>query len=107
VSDSRPDQRPRTDRLVFDVKIFRLTTTYQFTDRLLVRNILERHTLDETLFNHVLVTYRVNSGTALFVGFDDRYRQGPHINADLFRQPGQRRTNRAFFSKIQYLFRRN
>jgi len=53
----------------------------------------------------VLLTYRVNAGTAFYVGYDDRYRQGDRINADLLRTGELRRTNRALFTKLQVLLR--
>ena len=95
---------------VFDVKIFRASTTYQFTDRLLLRNITEHNTFSGTLGLNLLVTYRVNSGTVFFIGYDDRYRQGDLIFDDdddepLFLTTDFERTNRAFFTKISYLFR--
>ena len=95
----------RSGAEVFDVKILRATTTYQFTDRLLVRNILESDSFDRKFGANLLVTYRVNAGTVFFVGYDDRYRQGDRIDSSVF--PGTRyeRTNRAVFSKLQYLFR--
>jgi uncharacterized protein DUF5916 len=92
----------------FDVKIMRSTTTYQFTSRLLVRNITELNTglgSNHTLFENILVTYRVNSGTVFFVGYDDRYKEGSAVNAKIFSDPAYQRTNRAIFTKIQYLFR--
>ena len=96
---------PRSDAEVFDIKIFRSQTTYQFTERLLVRNILDFNDYDKTLGANVLVTYRVNSGTAFYVGYDDRYRQGDQINALLLPTTELQRTNRAFFTKLQVLFR--
>ena len=94
---------------VFDVKIFRASTTYQFTDRLLIRNILEHNTFSGTLGVNLLATYRVNSGTVFYIGYDDRYRQGDLIFDDdgesLFFATDLERTNRAFFTKISYLFR--
>ena len=51
---------------MFDVKIFRALTTYQFTDRFLLRNITEYNTFDKTLGLNFLVTYRVNSGTVFY-----------------------------------------
>jgi hypothetical protein len=94
---------------VFDVKIFRASTTYQFTDRLLIRNILEHNTFSGTLGVNLLATYRVNSGTVFYIGYDDRYRQGDLIFDDdgepLFLTTDLERTNRAFFTKISYLFR--
>jgi len=92
----------------FNVKIMRSTTTYQFTPRLLIRNITELNTGDgsnHTLFENILITYRVNSGTVFYMGYDDRFKEGPAINANLFSDPSYQRTNRAVFVKLQYLFR--
>ncbi len=102
---------------IFNVKIFRALSTYQFTDRLLFRNIAEYNTFDKTLGLNLLVTYRVNAGTVFYVGYDDHYQQadrlfGPDgdIDGDGIRDPfydpnGFQQTNRAFFTKLQYLFR--
>ena len=106
---------PLDETEVFDVKIYRALTTYQFTDRLLLRNILEYNTFSKTVGANVLFTYRVNSGTVFFIGYDDRYQQGDLIlddgndpayfgNQELF-TTDLVRTNRAFFTKISYLFR--
>ena len=101
----------------FDVKIFRAESTYQFTDRLLVRNISEYNTFDKTVGVNLLATYRVNAGTVLFLGYDDHYQQaerffGDNVDvngdgvADPFYTPDAfKQTNRAFFLKFQYLFR--
>ena len=91
---------------IFSVNIFRSLNTYQFTDRLLFRNITEFNTFNKTVGLNFLVTYRVNSGTAFYIGYDDHYRQleqfDDQLNAtDRF----YRQTNRAIFTKIQYLFR--
>ncbi|MCY4076083.1 MAG: hypothetical protein OXH04_11720, partial [Acidobacteria bacterium] len=100
---------------VFDVRIFRALTTYQFTTRLLVRNISEYNTLDGTLDLNFLLTYRVNAGTVFYAGYDDHYQQADRIElgstdwdeaADWrLRGAGRHRTNRAVFLKLQYLFR--
>ena len=106
---------PFDDTEVFDVKIYRALTTYQFTDRLLLRNILEYNTFSRTVAANVLFTYRVNSGTVFFIGYDDHYQQGDLIldsdgnaahlgNQELF-TTDLLQTNRAFFTKISYLFR--
>ena len=100
---------PFEESEVFDVKIFRAQTTYQFTERLLLRNILEHNTFSRTLGANLLLTYRVNSGTVFFVGYDDRYQQGNLLFDDddepLFFTTDFQRTNRAVFTKISYLFR--
>ena len=101
---------------IFDVKIYRAFTTYQFTDRMLLRNITEYNTFDKSLGLNVLVTYRVNAGTVFFVGYDDHYQQADRLFADGDRdgdgipdagfEPNRfEQTNRAFFMKLQYLFR--
>ena len=94
---------------VFDVKIFRTFTTYQFTDRLLLRNINEYNTWDNTVDANLLVTYRVNAGTVFFFGYDDHYQQADQIfdldDEFFFASTDLRRTNRAVFTKLQYLFR--
>jgi hypothetical protein len=95
----------RIDTELFDVKIFRALTTYQFTDRFLVRNISQYNTLDKTLDLNILLTYRVNAGTVFFVGYDDHQREGRQVNPDLFDTDPWRRTNRSIFAKLQYLFR--
>ena len=101
------DPLDQTD--VFDVKIFRTQTSYQFTDRFLLRNIMEYNTFNRTLGANLLVTYRVNSGTVFYIGYDDRYKQGDLIFDDdgepLFFTTDFERTNRAFFMKMSYLFR--
>jgi hypothetical protein len=95
----------RTDTRIFDVKILRTRTTYQFTDRLLLRNIVEYDTFEKTLGGNLLASYRVNAGTVFFVGYDDHYRQGTMIDERLFPTSALMRTNRAVFTKLQYLFR--
>jgi len=91
---------------VFNVSIFRARSTYQFSDRLLFRNITEFDTFDETVGFNFLLTYRVNSGTVFFVGYDDHYQQrgqfDDQVNAT---GTGYQQTNRAIFTKFQYLFR--
>ena len=72
---------------------------------------MEYNTFDRTLDANVLFTYRVNSGTVLFVGYDDHYQQGDFIDfgetiAERFLLADKlERTNRAFFTKFSYLFR--
>src|SRR4029079_19283213 len=95
----------RTNSTAFDIKIFRAVTTYQFTDRFVVRNILDRNTFDQTFGANILFTYRVNAGTVFFVGYDDRYRQGDMISSTTFPTTDYQRTNRAVFTKLQYLYR--
>ncbi len=103
----------RGDAEVFDVRIFRALTTWQFTKRLRVRNISEYNTFDRTFGLNVLFTYRVNAGTVFYAGYDDHHQQADRIAWDFGRgerdrppyAAERRRTNRAVFLKLQYLFR--
>ena len=91
---------------VFNVNIFRALSTYQFSDRLLFRNITEFDTFDQTVGLNFLLTYRVNSGTAFFVGYDDHYQQREQFDDQVnITGTGYQQTNRAIFTKFQYLFR--
>ncbi len=98
----------------FDVKILRATTTYQVTEKLGIRNIIEFNSLDKELDFNLLATYRIDAGTVFYIGYDDHYQQADLIQGDLdgngideqlFFTDGLRRTNRAIFVKLQYLLR--
>ncbi len=104
----------RGNAQVFDVKIARALSTFQFTDRFLVRNITEYNSLDKKLGLNLLFTYRINAGTVFYAGYDDRYRRANQIDLDLnadgilerpWMSTAFRRENRAIFVKFQYLFR--
>jgi hypothetical protein len=95
---------PVTDAERFDVKIFRAVTTYQFTDRLVLRNITQYDSQFKRFDFNILGTYRVNAGTVFYLGYDDHYQQGNQIG-ELFTTPAWQQTNRAIFTKLQYLFR--
>jgi len=97
-----------SDAEVFDVKIVRAQTTYQLSNPLVIRNITEYDTFDKQFDFNLLVTYRVNGGTVFYVGYDDHYRQEDQIedlDEQFFLLNDFRRTNRAIFTKLQYLFR--
>ena len=99
------DIRGGIEQEIFDVKIWRAFTTYQFTSRLLLRNIMEYNTFDKRLLANILGTYRVNAGTVFFAGYDARYDQGNRFDDQLFPDNRLLRTNHAIFTKLQYLFR--
>ena len=116
VNSSRLIDPRNNDELIFDVTIVRALSTYQFTDRLAYRNIVEFNTLQRTTGLNMLFSYRVNAGTVFYIGYDDRYQQGSLILGDDLDGDGvqdylfpsvttMQRTNRAFFTKFQYLFR--
>ena len=96
---------PRTQTLVFDIRVLRALTTFQFTERFLVRNIMEYNSFDGTIDGNLLLTYRVNSGTVFYLGYDGHYQQEDRLDPLLYFTDRYRRTNRAIFTKISYLFR--
>jgi hypothetical protein len=98
----------------FDVKILRASTTYQITQKLGLRNIMEVDSFDKQFDFNLLATYRINAGSVFFLGYDDHYQQADLIEGDpdgdgfdqqLFFNDDLRRTNRAIFVKLQYLLR--
>jgi hypothetical protein len=104
----------RTNTEVFDVKLLRTRTTYQFTGRLLLRHIMEYDSFERRSGHNLLATYRVNAGTVFFVGYDDHH--GPGLELHFHDDEGIAhyhvaptgptvRTNRAIFVKLAYLFR--
>ena len=100
---------------IFDVKILRTLSTYQFTDRFMLRNIAEYNTFDRKFGLNWLLTYRVNAGTAFYLGYDDHYQQADRLYGDIDGDGFEdqlfptltmmQQTNRAIFTKVQYLFR--
>ena len=89
----------------FNIHIWRALTTYQFTPRLLLRNIVDYNNYDRTLGGNLLLTYRVNSGTAFYLGYDDRYRDGSQFASTVFPNTDYVHINRAVFAKLQVLLR--
>jgi hypothetical protein len=83
----------------------RALTTYQFTNRLLLRNITEYNTAERTVGLNLLGTYRVNAGTAFFLGYDDRFNGLSVLDDETTVRYPFRRSNRAVFAKLQVLLR--
>jgi hypothetical protein len=102
---------------IFNNHILRSKINYQFSRRLSLRFILDYDavlpnasliTLENSkrLTPDILLTYMVNPGTALYVGYTDRYENlllGPAV----FSRVGSPTTptDRQFFVKFSYLFR--
>ena len=114
INTSRLTDPSNGDFAMFDVKIYRAESVFTFNDRLLMRNITEYNTFDKALDGNLLFTYRINAGTVFYFGYDDHYRQADQLEGDrdgdgidepLFFTKELRRTNRAIFMKLRYLFR--
>jgi hypothetical protein len=96
---------PRTGIEVVDQRIYRARTTYQFSDRLLLRNILEYDTGVDRFGSNLLLTYRINAGTVVFAGYDDQFERVVASNGRAVMANGLQRANRSVFLKLSYLFR--
>jgi len=99
------DVRAVEEKNEFSVEIYRTRVTYQFTDRLQLRNILEYDTYAGKIGVNVLASYQIDAGTVFFLGYDDRFQEAININDEIYDTTRLRRTSRAFFMKIAYLFR--
>ena len=91
----------------FDDHIFSLRGTYQFTRFTFARLRVDYDTLASNVRGQYLLGWTPNPGTALFVGYNDsqNYNGFNRFNNDL--EPGFRLSNRVFFIKASYLFRKS
>jgi hypothetical protein len=95
-----------TDRTAFDVSIYSLRTTYQFSRDTFVRGRLDYSTLPNNLFAQLLLGWTPNPGTSFYVGYNDDLNRGEQSPFTGQLEPGFRRNGRTFFIKMSYLFRR-
>ncbi|MDQ3257194.1 MAG: hypothetical protein M3R15_25435, partial [Acidobacteriota bacterium] len=99
--------RRDTGLTAFDDHIFSLRGTYQFTRFTFARLRVDYDTLASNVRGQYLLGWTPNPGTALFVGYNDsqNYNGFNRFNNDL--EPGFRLSNRVFFIKASYLFRKS
>ena len=118
-SDAGEEGLPPHTR-IFGDHVFRTRVHYQFNRELSLRGILDYRNLgaDPTLIQlepgkhlapDVLLTYLLHPGTALYVGFSDRYENlavGPDGEVSNLRTSSARTsTSRQLFVKLSYLLR--
>jgi hypothetical protein len=117
---SRPQSTPSASPLIYRNQLWRTKVNYQFTRALSIRVILDYNDTDTNpaliaelpfsrLRGDVLLTYLPQPGTAIYVGYADRY---DSLDVDLASSPGREPTGarwastaRQFFVKVSYLFR--
>jgi hypothetical protein len=95
-----------TGRTAFDVNIYALRTTYQFSRFAFLRARVDFTTLPQRMRGQFLFGWTPNPGTAFYAGYnDDMFRNelNPYTGQ---LEPGFRRNGRTFFVKMSYLFRR-
>jgi hypothetical protein len=96
-----------TDRVAFDVNLFSLRTTYQFTRFLFARARVDYETLPRRARGQFLLGWTPNPGTSFYVGYNDDVTVSGFHRFNGLHDPGLRRYERQFFIKASYLFRRS
>ncbi len=86
--------------------ILRTRATYQFSRELSARFVTQYNSFAERLDLEPLVTYRVNPFTVFFVGATSNHRHYTEDAFDAVDRSEWEMTDRQFFAKVQYLFRR-
>lgn len=100
-------RRYDTDRLAFDVNIFTVRGTYQFTKATFARAIIDYNTLNSRVRSQFLLGWTPSPGTAFYAGYNDdmTYNFQNPFTGQL--TPGLRRNGRTFFIKMSYLLRKS
>lgn len=99
--------RDDTGRVAFDVNIFSLRATYQFTRFTFARARIDYDTLSQRALGLFLVGWTPNPGTSFFVGYNDDLTVRGFSPFTGEQQRGFRRNGRTFFIKMSYLIRRS
>ncbi|HEX7313570.1 MAG TPA: DUF5916 domain-containing protein [Pyrinomonadaceae bacterium] len=97
--------RNDTKRVAYDVNIFQLRGTYQFSRFTFLRARVDYDTLAANLRGQFLLGWAPNPGTAFYVGYNDDVNYNGYNPFTGQYEPGLRRNNRTFFLKMSYLFR--
>ena len=104
--------------MIFDNHLLRSRLNYQFTRELSLRLIVDYNAVlpnssligldrEKQFSSDILLTYLVNPGTALYVGYTDRYENlalDPGRSVERLGAPSTS-TARQFFVKTSYLWR--
>lgn len=99
--------RNDTGETAFDVNIFSLRSTYQFTRFTFVRTRWDYNTLSTRINGQTLFGWTPNPGTAFYVGYNDNltYNGFNPFTGELIPKFG--RDSRTFFIRASYLFRKS
>ncbi len=99
--------RNDTKLTAFDVNIFSIRSTYQFTRFIFTRVRWDYETVDGSLNGQMLFGWNPSPGTAFYIGYNDNsfYRGYNQFNNQF--DPGIRQDGRSFFIRASYLFRKS
>ncbi|NNE97436.1 MAG: carbohydrate binding family 9 domain-containing protein [Pyrinomonadaceae bacterium] len=99
--------RNDTGRTAFNVNIYSLRSTYQFTRFIFARARIDYNTLRSNINGQYLFGWAPSPGKAFYLGYND------NLNYDGFNpytgdhEPGFARNQRTFFIRVSYLFRKS
>lgn len=97
--------RQDTGLTAYDVNIFSLKTTYQFSPFTFIRARVDYDSLSRRMFGQYLLGWTPNPGTAFYLGYNDNANVSGRDPFTGIREPGFSLNRRTFFVKMSYLFR--
>ena len=106
-SDKTRLVRNDTKKTAFDVNIFSVRSTYQFSRFLSARVRLDYNTLHSNINGQYLFGWNPNPGTAFFLGYNDNLNYKGFNPFTELAEPGFQRNSRTFFIRMSYLFRKS
>jgi hypothetical protein len=96
-----------TDKDAFNVNIFSLRSTYQFTRFIFARTRIDYNTMSSNVSGQALLGWNPSPGTAFYIGYNDNFNyNGFNPYSGQF-EPRFERNNRTFFIRASYLFRKS
>lgn len=99
--------RNETNRTAFDANIFTLRSTYQFNRFIFARARGDYNTLRSNVNSQFLFGWNPNPGTAFYAGYNDNFNYNGFNQHTGDFEPGFKRTDRTFFIRVSYLFRKS
>lgn len=99
--------RNDTGETAFDVNVFSLRSTYQFTRFIFVRTRWDYNTLSTRINGQTLFGWTPSPGTAFYVGYNDSLRYNGFNPFTGEQMPQFTRDTRTFFIRASYLFRKS
>ncbi len=99
--------RNDTNKTAFDVNIFSLRSTYQFTRFIFARVRMDYNTLRSNVNGQYLLGWNPSPGTAFYAGYNDNsnYNGFNPYTGEL--EPKFARNSRTFYIRMSYLFRKS
>ncbi len=99
--------RNDTKRTAFDVNIYSLRSTYQFTRFIFARARIDYNTLRSRINGQYLFGWAPSPGKAFYIGYNDdsNYNGFNPFTNEL--EPGFQQNSRTFFIRMSYLFRKS